>query len=53
MRIHILVALDAPVLRSCHYFGRLLQSEVQEPTPAPTELGRLRLYTKICNFELS
>ena len=36
-----------PVLRSRHIFGRLRlpKSEVPEPTPAPTRLGRLRLPT--------
>ena len=36
------------VLRSRHFFGRLRlrKSEVPEPTPAPTKLGRLRLQAK-------
>ena len=57
------------MLRRRHFFGRLRlrKSEVPEPTPAPTELGRLRLqaikggsrpqadlapYTNSCPFEL-
>ena len=39
-----------PVLRSCHFFGRLclrlLRAEVPEPTPAVTYLGQFRLQEK-------
>ena len=45
----------APVLRSRHFFGllRLRKSEVPEPTPAPTKLGRLRLQAKKWRLQAS
>ena len=44
----IFASVYIPVLRSRHFFGRfwLRKSEVLEPTPAPTKLGRLRLSAK-------
>ena len=64
-KILLLSKLLKTVLLSRHFFGRLRKSEVPEPTPAPTRLGRLGLqakkaapdgsgvpYTKICHFEL-
>ena len=48
MEIHIYLpsAVPGPVLRSRHFFWRLRKSEVPEPTPAPTRLGRLQAKKK-------
>ena len=59
-RVFFILAYSKPVLRSRHIFWklRLRKSEVPEPAPASTKLGRLRLqagpapYTKISTFEL-
>ena len=58
MKPFLLVSVAEPT-----FFGRLRlrKSEVPEPTPAATKLGRLKLqpkkaapapHTKICHFEL-